>query len=385
VTEKRILVVLEREAGYCSAVLRGIWQFSQNAAAGRNWILRGMNPRGDLSSAKSWNPNGIITGLETMAQAEGLLSFGRPMIDVYDHIGHPKVPKVALDDEEIGRIAAAHLIERGLRSFGFVGNPVHAYVRQRGAGFSHELARQGYDCVQLSEGVAEDAWGIDWGMPGDSALARWLAALPKPAGVFAANDDVGIQVTETCRGNGMSVPEQIAVLGVDNDQVFCASSRPKLSSIKTVPERVGFEAAALLAKAMSGRRPRSTMVRGATLVPRQSTDVLATKEPEVIEAVRWLRSNAHQPITIADLLRQIPVSRRTLEQRFRQVLGHTPYDELRHVRLSMAKDLLASTDLAIPQVARRAGFSSGEGLAHAFQAAVKQSPSAYRNQFRMRE
>ncbi|MDZ4686932.1 MAG: substrate-binding domain-containing protein [Planctomycetaceae bacterium] len=214
------------------------------------------------------------------------------------------------------------------------------------------------------------------------ALRHWLSALPKPVGVFAAHELRAWQVVEACRSSGLRVPDDVAVIGTDNDELLCELARPSLSSVPIPAERIGFEAAALLSKLMRGAKPprRPKLFAPTRVNARQSSDVLAGADPEVTVAARFIRNHAHQPLSVDDVLRHVSISRRALEQRFRRVLDRGIGQEIRRVHLERAKELLATTLLSMADVAEQAGFSSMHYLSRVFRHDVGLTPSDFRRQ-----
>ena len=212
----------------------------------------------------------------------------------------------------------------------------------------------------------------------------WLRQLPKPVGVFAANDLWGLPVVEACRIAGLSVPDDVAVLGADNDELRCELARPSLSSIVSPAERVGYEAASLLEHLIHGAEPpaKPLLIPPIGVVTRQSSDVLAGCDPEVTAAVRFIRENAHRPLSVNDVLRKAPMSRRSLERHFRSILERSVGAEIRHVHLERVRDLLASTALRMDEVASRSGFTSVHYMSRIFRRETGMTPTAYRRQVR---
>jgi LacI family transcriptional regulator len=223
----------------------------------------------------------------------------------------------------------------------------------------------------------------------DRAVARWLTLLHKPVGVLAPNDVWAYQLLEVCRQKALRVPDDVALVGVDNDDLLCGLARPPLTSVATPAERVGYEAAALLDRLMAspGRAdgaPPLPPLPPLGVVARQSTDVLMVDDPAVAAAVRFIRERACTPIGVEDLLRAVPLPRRTLERRFRAALGRGPGEEIRRTRVERARYLLGASRSSMGEVARAAGFADAKHFCVAFRRHTGQSPSSYRREFRHR-
>ena len=215
-------------------------------------------------------------------------------------------------------------------------------------------------------------------------LAQWLGELPKPIGVMACNDDRGREVLEACRDARLLVPEQIAVVGVDNDELLCDLADPPLSSVALNAETGGYRVAALLDKMMRGqvRRKQTLVVEPLHVIVRRSTDIIALDDADVASALRFLHDNAMRPIGVADVVRHVQLSRRSLEIRFQNAVGRTVHAEIQRVRIERAKQLLIETDLPIPKVAEATGFGSASYLGQVFRQILETTPARFRRKAR---
>ncbi len=378
---QRVALVIDRQVGYREAVLRGIWQFANEHGG---WILRGCDLSVDqVRVLPQWKPDGVIAGLWSREVAEALVAMRVPMVDVFDWYRSPAYPNVTVEDGRIAEMALEHLLACGLRQFAFVGEVWMPFAIKRRDAFAAAVAREGYaPPAQFSE-VSYSAWGY-WGHDVDTPLGTWLTSLPRPIGVFCVNDDAGVRVAQVCRQVGLRVPDDVALIGVDNDDFLCSLSYPPLSSVDTGPQRVGYEAARLLAGMFAGKPPVSQIVTlpPVGVVARQSTDVLAIDDPDLIDAIRFIRQNAARRITVDDVLARVPMRRRTLERRFGAALGHGIAAEIRIAQLNAARGLLSGTDLSMPAIARRCGFASAQRFSRVFHEQTGMTPTTYRRQFR---
>jgi LacI family transcriptional regulator len=213
-------------------------------------------------------------------------------------------------------------------------------------------------------------------------IAAWLQRLPKPVAVMCCHDDRGQQVLDACLRAALAVPDEVAILGVDNDEFLCNLSTPQLSSIDVDAARIGYEAAALLARLMRGQRPprRPLLFPPRGLVLRQSTDVTAVSDPHVMQAARLIRDHACAPIGIEELLARVPVSRSALFRRFKAHLGRSPEEEMTRVRMERAKDLLRNSTLSVAAVAERTGYSEAKHFIAIFRQECGITPLRYRKQ-----
>jgi LacI family transcriptional regulator len=368
----RILLLLETNSACFRRCVEGIAAFARSAP---DWTLHTAEP--DATAAESVSecrPSGVIARYD--AATEKLLKRKRiPAEFVYIEDGQSGV---GVDDVAVGRSAAKHLAELGLRHFGFYGFD-WTNLQQRLQGFNAQLA-------EFARGEANVFWphlddrGL-WPLKNPS-LAEWLRALPKPAGVFAGNDLLAFEAAQHARLNGIQVPEQLAVLGVDDDPMFCALAAPDLSSIQTPDALVGHTAASRLRRRLAGER----LAEGSVLLPpqgiavRRSTDTTALGDPDLAAALAFIRANAQRPIGVEDVIERVGISRRSLEGKFKSILRRTPLEEIRRVRLERAKTLLLDWNLPVATVARDSGFESAEWLAEVFRRETGVSPTEYRKQ-----
>ena len=319
--------------------------------------------------------------------AEALIETGKPIVNVSGVLPDLSFPRVGVDHVAVGRLAATHLLERGFRHFGFVGYPDHAFSVGRESGFRTTLEAAGCRLISYHQRDPEhrDPTGLwEW----DDGLRRWLAGLPRPVGILASHDPQGVELSEACRQAGLRVPEEVALVGVDNDDLLCELARPALSSVALPAERIGFEAARLLDQLLTRPRARSVgqplLLAPLGVVTRRSSDVLAIDDPEVAAAVRFIREHAYEPIQVKDVLGEVPVSRRTLERRVRAALGYGIWEEIRRAHMERGRALLAETEMPMSEVAKHAGFSDARQLSVVFRQETGLTPTDYRRQFRAR-
>jgi LacI family transcriptional regulator len=370
-----VAILIETSNAYARGLLQGVVHYIREH---RPWSFHLMEQgRGDDPPPwlAGWDGDGIIARIETPRIARAVVRSGLPAVDLSAARLVPALPWVETNDEEIARLAADHLLERGFKRFAFCGDArfnwsvwreKHAVARLRAAG--HDCAC--YRPTAPAGDVAAEAGN----------LVRWLRELPKPVGIMACYDIRGQQVLDACRSAGLAVPDEVAVVGVDNDTLLCELASPPLSSVIPNAHGAGYEAAALLDRLMAGKRVAATahLIAPLGLAERQSTDVLAVDDREVARAVQFIREHACEGIKVGDLLRTVPLSRRVLEQRFQRLLGHTPREEILHVRLNRVKQLLAETDLPLYLVAERTGFEHVEYLSVLFKRETGRTPSAFR-------
>ncbi|HZN65236.1 MAG TPA: DNA-binding transcriptional regulator [Tepidisphaeraceae bacterium] len=377
---RRVALLVETSNGYARGLLRGVIDYARDHG---HWsVYLGEHGRGDEPPRwlARWDGDGIIARIENERIARAVTRSGRPVVDVSAARLLPELPWVETDDRAIAQQAAEHLLERGIRHFAYFGDERFNWSNWRQEHFCELLEKQGFDCAVYSASAASKR---DWEHEEDE-LADWLAGLPKPVGVMACYDIAGRVVLDACRRARVKVPDEVAVVGVDNDGLVCELSDPPLSSVQPDSRRTGYTAASLLDRMMRGRRVKKLSYRIPPLgvVTRQSSSVLAVTDQDVAEAVRYIRDHACDGINVKDVLQRVPLSRRALEARFVKAVGRTPHAEVERVRLERVRHLLLVTDLSIAEVARRTGFRHQEYLSVAFRRYTGQSPTAFRSEAR---
>jgi len=365
---------------YYRRILRGIWRYVE---ARPQWQLTSIGPEQQPQRMPGrFRPDGLIVALNTTALLRALSSWRRPAVNVSAVFSKQPFPRVGVDNARVGRLAAAHFLERGLSHFGFVGPPRHLFSTERREAFCEAVGEAGHTAACYGN-VAElefDPLGHRWDLGPD--VHRWLRKLPRPVGVFAPNDLWGVQVVLACRRAGLRVPEDVAVLGVDDDDLYCELTRPRLSSIMVPAERIGYVAVALLERLLAGeKRPSEPVLLPPTGVnARRSSEVLAIEDEDLVAAIRFIREHAHQPLRVRDVLEHVAVGRRTLERRCRAALGWGLAEEIRRTHIQRACRLLSGTELSMQAVATQAGFLGYRHLALVFRKQLGMTPTAYRRQ-----
>jgi LacI family transcriptional regulator len=378
----RVGLVFDRSLPYCRGVLRGVKRYAE---AKPHWVFMTVAPdRPGLKALRTLGPAGVLAHLFRRDLVAALSALRRPLVNVSSVFHDLSIPAVRMDDALIGRMAAGHLLDRGFRHFGLVGNPGHGYGRVREESFRQVVEAAGYAvrCYHERSTSPFNPRGRLWAF--HRGVQRWLKSLPRPAAVFAVIPLWGEQLTEACRQIGLRVPEEVALVGVDNDDLSCELARPSLSSVVVPAEQIGYEAAALLDRLLGGAAPptRPLLLPPVGVVARQSSDLLAIADPDVSAAVRFIRGHGHQTIRVADVVRAVPVGRRTLERRFRATLRRGLWEEIRRVRMEHARRLLAETDLPMTAVADGSGFPNAKELSTVFRQETGLTPTAYRRQYR---
>ena len=378
----KVALLIETSNRYGRDLLYGVRDWSRT---GDRWAMR-FTEQARLAPLPAWlaawRGDGIIARVDSPRIAAALRRTGLPVVDVSAERFASEFPRVSVDNAAVARLAAEHLLGKGFRHFAYLGDPNFLWARERGAEFRRVLTAAGRSCA-VFRGAAGAAK-----RPGSDAelrgMADWLAGLPRPLGVFACYDGRAQQVIEACQLRAWAVPDEIAVLGVDNDEVLCELCSPPLSSVQPNARRTGYEAAAMLARMMRGERPGSQTryVEPVRVVERQSTDVVSVADEKLARALRFIREHVGDGIDVSDVLRAVPMSRTLLERKFQAALGHSPHRQIVHQRIARAKHLLVESEVSIAVVADLAGFESASYLSVAFRRETGESPYDYRKRMR---
>lgn len=326
-----------------------------------------------------WVGDGVIARVNNNSMARYLLETKLPVVNVSGvELPGVEFPRVTNDAYVAGQLAAEHFLDRGFRNFAFVGETRRKYVISRYGAFNDALSEYGYSAEQYLP--SRDAGPrTDW-IVQQKDLARWLSDLPKPVAVYTwALRDPG-RVIDACRRANLDVPEQVALLGGDDDEVINQLNAPPVSGLTVPSKQMGYKAAELLHRLIR-RKPapkEPVLIKPTGVVTRQSTDILAVEDEDVRAALKYIRTHATQGIQVEDVLQEVPVSRSVLERRFDKLLGRSPATEIQRVRLERARQLLTETDMPIPSVADQSGFGSPEYLSYAFKRSTGQTPREFR-------
>jgi LacI family transcriptional regulator len=329
---------------------------------------------------RQWRGDGIIVRAQNREITRAVKATGIPVVDVLGVIPEAGLPLVHVNNPLVAQLAADHLIERGFRHFGFFGIKDENWSEQRRDGFGRALAGRCEPPTVLEVPrpiLLRTPWEIQ-----QDVLAKWLGALAKPIGILVASDQLGHHLLEACHRAGIAVPDEVAVVSVDNDETLCEFCNPSLSSVDAGHKAVGYQAAALLQRLMAGELPPAAPVyvepRG--VITRRSSDVLATEDRQVALALKIIREHASEGWSAAEVIAQISVSRSVLQRRFRKETGRSVQEEIINARLKRARELLVESDLSLALVAERSGFKHQEYLGATFKAHFGKTLLEYRRE-----
>lgn len=379
----QIAVIAKSSRGFGREVLAGI---AQHSRLHRNWTIFHderviLDPIPQWLTA--WNGDGILAGIESKVLADFVRDRKLPAVDIHGLYKMEGVPIIRPDHRAVARIAYDHLREVGFKRFAFCGFA--------GVGYSHER-EAAYCAIARSDGapvsvlnsrypheVSDSRIEAD-GFIEQDALIDWITRLEKPCGVFACNDLRGAQVLNACRSAGLSVPDEVGVIGADNDDCVCGMCDPLLTSIDLNATHIGFLAAETISALVQGRpvQTHERLVAPAGVIPRHSTSMLMVEDRDVARAMQFIRENASAGIGVNEVVGAVLLSRSTLERRFRRLVGRSIKVEINRHRLAHIKDLLTRTDFPIGRIADLVGFSSAEYLIAFFRKSVNMTPGEYR-------
>lgn len=381
---RHVALLIETSRAYGRGLLQGISRFIREH---QHWTVR-LQDRGLNDPLPEWlhrwPVNGVLARVETRQLEDQLLRLKKPVLNLCGSWTGSRLPVLDTDDEAVAKLAFDHLRERGFRELAWCGFGATGWSEVREKCFAKLCAEASLPChIYHPPRKPLHALTLEverHGMRHEAHLAQWLKALPKPVGVLAANDLRGQQIIDLCAELKLTVPDEVAVLGVDNDELLCELTAPPLSSVVPDCERIGYEAASRLDRLMSGekRTAESLIIPPAGVATRRSTDVLALDDRHVASALRYIREHACEGIGVDAVLKCVPLSRSSLERRFLKHLGRAPKAEILRVQLERARQLLVETDWTLNDVAERSGFRHTEHFCTLFKSKTGQTPGRFR-------
>ena len=360
---KRVILLLETSREFGRGLLYGIARYARLHGP---WSLY-REPSGLKSSVPKlagWNANGII--MRNSLIGKDLLDLRLPTVLVIHGRHRPEeLPALVTDAQSVALLAGEHLLARGLRHFAFCGFGDLEWSREREKNFGSFMEERGFTIHRYSTRFADHprSWSAE-----QSRMKNWIQELPKPIGVMACNDDRGQHVLEVCKALRVKVPEEVAVIGVDNDPMTCELGDPPLTSVALNLEAGGFAAAELLDRLMNGERMagQEIVVTATHVVQRQSTNLLAVDDRGVADGIRFIRQNARRRIRVDDVVAHIGIGRRSVEARFRKTIHRSIQEEIRRVRVELISQLLMETEMSIAEITDHFSFTDVEHISRYF-------------------
>lgn len=380
------MVLLEKSRAAGRRLLQGIVKYSHLCGP---WEIRSLPPfyrdpqskLRMLSQAKDLQVNGVIATIDDKRIVKVLGLTGLPAVVEPAKNQIPGFPSIFDAADKVGQTCAEHLLSLGLSNFAFCGFENFCWSEARKRGFDKKILEVGLQTYSYK--VPRSGAQVRWDNE-QTALTEWLRSLPKPLGLMACNDDCGHYVIEACHIAGLRVPDDVAIIGVDDDELICDLTNPPLSSAALNHEHAGYKAAELLDKMMSGEKvDKETVIHlePSHIVVRQSTDVLAVSDYDLVKALRFIREHSGRAIQVHDVVEAVALSRRVLERRFREVFKKSVYDEIRRARVERVTRMLLETDFSVSQIATFLGFPSDKHIGRYFRREKGMTPQRYREKF----
>jgi LacI family transcriptional regulator len=378
----RVLLLVETSRAYGRRIVEGVARYAFEHGP---WSIH-FEERGFESCPpiwlKEWDGDGIIVRSTNMKLAQVVKATKLPFVELY---GNTRVgeAQVRMDSELGTHLILDHFVSHGLRHFAYFTYGQNWWTQIQSDFFCRAVQERGSECHVYKSPVAFRTLPV-WHESYRPNVVEWLRSLPRPVGIYAAADLHAIRLLDVCRENNIAVPEEVAIVGVGNDPVLCETVRPTLSSLDLDARRIGYEAARLLAEKMAGKDTREIVeIPPSRVVIRQSTDHMAISDPDVVQAMHFIRDYACSGINVYRVAEEVGLSRRGLERRFQQYVGTTPKAEITRVRIEHAKSLLAYTDQLSERISRKIGFASLAYFTTAFRREVGMTPNAYRRMRRV--
>jgi LacI family transcriptional regulator len=399
---RRVALLIETSNRYARDLLHGVHDW---VSANQRWSLRLAAPgahRASLDWLNTWQGDGVIARVDSDAIATALKRSRLPVVDVSAERRRSAFPRISINNQAVAAMAADHLLTKRFPVYAYCGDDRFLWSRQRGAAFMRLVRQRGAPCYEFHATLAA-------GSAVQTQLGAWLRSLPKPVAVFACYDVRAHEVIEACHDLGLDVPNDVAVLGVDDDELICEFSDPPLSSVLPNARRTGYEAAALLSRLMDTKtgvaRPSASHspegsreskqgglkpalppsaealpeIEPIRVVERRSTDTDAVADAHVVSALRYIRAHACDGINVSDVLRAVPISRTLLERKFEQFVGDSPHRLIKRRQIERVCQLLTESDLSIAMIADMTGFESASYLSAVFRRETGTTPREFRD------
>lgn len=373
-----IAVLIETSRSYTRKMLRGVRRYIAEHGPWSVFLEMRALDSGVPPWLHDWRGDGILCRTFNQEMADVIAGTGLPAIELRASKLNHRMPFVGVDNRALGKMVAEHLLDRGFRQFGCYEIDTESFFEERRDNYVQTVEKAGCECwVHSVEARSEHPH--EWELQ-QVKLAAWLKRLPKPIGIMACTDQLGFWLLDACNRAGIAVPEEVAVVGVEDDSVLCEMSSPPMSSVQFSAVRTGYEAAALLDKIMKGDKGlmENVLIPPIGITTRGSSDIVAVDDPMVASALNWIRLNACNGIKVHDVTAHVGASRSTLERRMKRLLGRTPLDEITRVKLNLVREMLVVTDLPLEKIAIRSGFNHVQYMVTLFKERFGITPGQYR-------
>lgn len=375
--QKRIAVLMPRADIHTRGIFAGITRYARPLRA---WLFHmGLPDASILSDLRRWQPHGIIATIPNGKLENRFKTLGVPIVNCSSNLSASNMHRVITDNHAVGQMAATYLAARGYKHLAYCGESQMGASRARQEAFIKYAPTTVhlYEDQHAQQQVGEVGWRVT---DQDDHLQQWLEHLPKPAAILACHDPMAMVLLEVCRQLGIDVPGELAILGVDNDQMLCEMAYPTLSSVQMAHDRIGFEAARVLDQLMTedACEPYVLSIKPTGVVTRQSTDALASGDNRVGACIRFIHEHADQPIRVMDVVEHAGVSRRSLEMRFESAIGKSILHVIQQTHIELAQQLITKTQMSLEAIAQACGFNSRERFSAVFREHLGMTPGMYR-------
>lgn len=384
----RLILLTDFTEAFAHNLLRGILEYSKSREP---WVVCRMPPSykqtygipGVLNWAKKWEADAIIGQFDDDDNVElfrenGIIALAQDFKSRF-----AVIPNITSKYEQTGQMAADFFLQKGFRNFAYYGYKDVIWSEERCMGFRDRITEKGFGdyFYEYQKQPLENLWYYE-----SEPLIQWIKLLPHPIALMACDDTRANKIMEVCRILGIHIPEEIAVLGVDNDEIICSLSDPPLSSVSLNIVKGGYEAAQLIDKLIQNRGAacEDVIIQPVTIVNRLSTDIYATDHPAILAALKYIHQNLANRLNVEDIVRQVPLSRRLLEVRFREVTGQAIYQYISDLRIERFSQLLLASTEPVADLAIQVGFADSKNLARQFKLCKGCTPLEYRKQNRVR-
>ena len=378
----KIILLIDFTEDYGKSLLKGVTKYSKENGP---WMFCRMplQYREDLSMdniiqfAKDWKADGIIAQFYNHANIKKLSETKIPVIVEDFKERFDEFPNITGGYFEAGQMGAKYFINKGYKKFAFYGFDNIVWSRERAEGFEDSVIKHG-EKVHFFNPKKIESRELWYYKP--SALSKWLTKLPKPIAIMACDDERAQNITEACKHSKIKIPEEVAVLGVDNDELTCNLSDPPLSSIGLNTEQGGYEAAKLMRQLIENKDQDhyDIIVRPTTIITRQSTDICATSDQQIAKALNFIHKNIENNINVDDVLKTVSISRRALEKRFLEVTDSAIYKYICNLRIQKFTDRLLESEKSVYEIAIELGYNDNKNLSRSFKQIHKCTPLQYR-------
>lgn len=378
----KIILLIDLSESFGRNLIRGISRYSDIYGP---WSFCKMPPfyretygiEGILDFANEWGAHGIIGQFHQSEEISKLIDSGLFILAVDFREQFNQISNISGDYAKSGELAAEYFLSKGHKHFAFYGTHDTVWSREREKGYRDYLKAHGFDISTYAPNAvrSHNFWYYT-----PSPLQDWLLSLPKPIAIFACDDNRAEHLLESCKLAALNIPEEVAILGTDNDEIICQYANPPLSSIQQEEENGGYRAAALMARMIREKRiiKEDIILKPLRIITRRSTETLAIVDPYVKKSLLYIRENLDKPLHVSDLVKIVPLSRRGLEKRFSKVMGRSMYKEIQRLRMEKVISLLLDTELSVYEISMICGFPDSKNLSRQFSSLYKMTPIQFR-------